>query len=182
MFTITVNDTQAPTIMCPGNVTAVSPNPATPAVVTYSAPIASDNCPGVTAVCNPPSGSSFPPGTTTVTCTATDAVGNQSSCSFTVSVFDIGLQDDAANGVLRWNSSTGAYIYCVPGTTFTGTGVSTVSGSVYTLRHNSVDRRLKGTFDSSLLRGSAALQSFALGRTFTIADRTTTNDNYVCPP
>ena len=38
--------------------------------------------------CVPPSGSVFPLGDTLVTCTATDAEGNQSSCSFTVSVHD----------------------------------------------------------------------------------------------
>src|SRR5262249_38763837 len=37
-----------------------------------------------TYVCSPPSGSSFPVGATTVTCTATDAAGNSASCSFTI--------------------------------------------------------------------------------------------------
>jgi hypothetical protein len=36
--------------------------------------------------CSPPPGSTFPIGTTTVTCTATDASGNGSSASFTVHV------------------------------------------------------------------------------------------------
>src|SRR5262249_29560737 len=39
-----------------------------------------------TPVCNPPSGSTFPIGTTTVTCTVSDACGNTASCSFTVKV------------------------------------------------------------------------------------------------
>src|SRR5207244_1727432 len=47
---------------------------------------AADNCPGVTVACAPPSGSTFPTGTTTVTCTATDAAGNTSACSFNVTV------------------------------------------------------------------------------------------------
>lgn len=38
--------------------------------------------------CVPPSGSSFPAGTTTVDCTATDAVGNAASAAFTVTVVD----------------------------------------------------------------------------------------------
>jgi hypothetical protein len=54
--------------------------------VNYPAPTVSDNCPGATFVCAPASGSSFPLGTTTVTCTATDAHTNQAGCSFTVSV------------------------------------------------------------------------------------------------
>ena len=39
-------------------------------------------------VSSPPSGSTFPVGTTTVTNTATDASGNTTSCSFTVTVTD----------------------------------------------------------------------------------------------
>ena len=37
---------------------------------------AEDDCGEVKVVCEPPSGSSFPPGSTVVTCTATDAAGN----------------------------------------------------------------------------------------------------------
>src|SRR5207253_6678999 len=50
---------------------------------------ASDNCPGSTASCTPPSGSTFPKGTSTVTCQVTDASGNNSTdCTFTVTVAD----------------------------------------------------------------------------------------------
>jgi len=55
------------------------------AVVTYDAP-ANDNCPGVGVVYSRLPGSAFPLGTTTVECTATDAAGNSSSCSFHVTV------------------------------------------------------------------------------------------------
>jgi len=55
------------------------------AKATY-APVASDNCPGVTFACSPASGSTFPVGTTTVTCTATDTSNNTAQCSFTVTV------------------------------------------------------------------------------------------------
>jgi uncharacterized repeat protein (TIGR01451 family) len=87
-FTVTVNDTQPPTITCPANQTrSTDPNQCS-AVVSYPAPAVSDNCPGATAVCSPPSGSTFPKGTTAVTCTATDTSNNSSSCSFTVTVVD----------------------------------------------------------------------------------------------
>ena len=91
-FTVTVNDAQAPTIVCPANVTkATDPNQCA-AVVSYAAPAVADNCPGVGApLCSPLSGSSFPKGTTTVTCTVNDASNNQSSCSFTVTVNDTQL-------------------------------------------------------------------------------------------
>jgi hypothetical protein len=45
-----------------------------------------DGCSATTVVCTPPSGSFFPIGTTPVLCTATDACGNTTSCSFTVTV------------------------------------------------------------------------------------------------
>ena len=83
-FTVTVNDNQPPTISCPGNVTAGSAGGAV--TVNYPAPTASDNCPGVSTNCSPASGSSFPLGTTTVTCTATDVANLTANCSFTVTV------------------------------------------------------------------------------------------------
>jgi len=56
--------------------------------VTYAPPTATSSCgTAITNVtCTPPSGSFFPLGTTTVTCTATDAQGNSASCSFQVIV------------------------------------------------------------------------------------------------
>jgi hypothetical protein len=72
-FTVTVNDTQPPVITCPPNQTAVTPTAADPCAVVNFTTTASDNCPGVVVVCTPPSGTCFPVGVTTVTCTATDA-------------------------------------------------------------------------------------------------------------
>ncbi|PWU17900.1 MAG: hypothetical protein C5B50_10250 [Verrucomicrobia bacterium] len=57
------------------------------ALVWYSAPLAGSSCaPLVSAACQPPSGSLFPIGTSTVQCTAIDALGNAATCSFTVTV------------------------------------------------------------------------------------------------
>src|SRR6185503_12873452 len=50
------------------------------AIVTYGSPMTSGTCGTVT--CSPPSGSFFPIGTTTVTCTATAG----GTCSFTVNI------------------------------------------------------------------------------------------------
>jgi hypothetical protein len=48
---------------------------------------ATDDCdPEPVVVCDPPSGSTFKAGTTTVTCTATDASGNESTSTFDVTV------------------------------------------------------------------------------------------------
>jgi hypothetical protein len=50
---------------------------------------ATDNCdPNPSVSCSPASGSSFPKGTNTVTCTAMDASGNSSNCMFNVIVND----------------------------------------------------------------------------------------------
>jgi hypothetical protein len=86
-FTVTVNDTEKPVIACPANIVTANDPGQCSAVVNYSV-TARDNCPGVTVVSNPPSGSAFPKGTTTVISTATDASGNTASCSFTVTVND----------------------------------------------------------------------------------------------
>ena len=87
-FTVTVNDTQPPTITCPANVTANNTPGMCSAVVTYGAVSATDNCTAPAIMCSQPSGSTFPVGTTTVTCTATDAASNTATCSFTVTVND----------------------------------------------------------------------------------------------
>ncbi|MCU1263813.1 MAG: hypothetical protein JWM21_131 [Acidobacteria bacterium] len=89
-FTVTVQDTQAPTITCPANITQSNDPNQCGATVNYPAPTVSDNCPGATVNCSPASGSFFPVGTTTVTCTASDASANSpdSTCTFTVTVND----------------------------------------------------------------------------------------------
>ena len=86
--TVTVRDNTPPTITCPVNVVTTTAPGQCSAVVNYAAPTTSDNCPGATVSCNPPSGSTFPKGTTTAACTATDASGNTAICSFTVTVND----------------------------------------------------------------------------------------------
>jgi hypothetical protein len=180
-FTVTVQDTQPPTITCPPNQTAVTGQNACPPppcqTVTFPPPVASDNCPGVTVVCNPPAGSCFPVGVTTVTCTATDASGNTATCSFTITTFDTALQDDSDPSIiLLWNSLTGAYRFCCNGITFTGIGKSTIQGCVFTLQHNPADRRVLGRVDKAVHAGTASLQ-FPPGTTrCTITDRNTLND------
>ncbi|MEK7676755.1 MAG: choice-of-anchor D domain-containing protein, partial [Verrucomicrobiota bacterium] len=86
-FTVTVNDTEKPVVTCPGNITVDAAPGQCSATVTFAATV-TDNCPGATVVCSPASGSVFQKGTTTVTCTGTDASGNVSTCSFTVTVND----------------------------------------------------------------------------------------------
>jgi HYR domain len=85
-FTVTVQDTTPPSLVLPGDITVqAGPNGE---AVSYTA-TATDLVDGsVTPSCTPPSGSTFPVGTTTVTCTATDAHGNTATGSFTITVQD----------------------------------------------------------------------------------------------
>lgn len=86
-FNVTVKDDEAPEVTCPAAIEVDNDPGQCGAVVTFAA-TASDNCPGMTVTCDPASGSFFPKGDTLVTCTATDAAGNTSQCSFTVTVND----------------------------------------------------------------------------------------------
>ena len=85
-FTVKVQDTLAPNLAVSANKTAVATS-ANGASVTYTAPTATDIVDGaVAASCDKASGSTFALGTTTVTCTATDAAGNTGTETFTVTV------------------------------------------------------------------------------------------------
>ena len=85
--TVTVIDTEKPVLTVPANIVASAPATQCGAVVTF-APTATDNC-AATVVASPASGSTFAVGTTTVTVTATDAAGNASTGSFSVTVKDV---------------------------------------------------------------------------------------------
>jgi hypothetical protein len=84
-FTVTVSDTEPPVISsCPGDIT-VSANASCEAIVSWDPPDVSDNC-KVTLTSTLLSGSTFPLGITPVTYTATDSIGNKSTCTFNVTV------------------------------------------------------------------------------------------------
>lgn len=86
-FHVTVVDTTPPTISGTPADISVAATSAAGAVVTYTSPTASDLVDGSVPVdCAPASGSTFPLGTTTVTCTATDAHSNTAQTSFHVVV------------------------------------------------------------------------------------------------
>ena len=88
-FTVTVNDTEKPVINgLPANISVSNDAGVCGANVSWTAASATDNCSGVTIVASHVSGQLFPVGTTTVTYTATDAAGNVTTASFTVTVND----------------------------------------------------------------------------------------------
>jgi lysophospholipase L1-like esterase len=76
---------EAPTVSC-GSDLSQSTVGNTGLQVTYAAPTASLGQAPVTVSCSPESGSTFPIGMTTVSCTATDALNRQASCQFRVTV------------------------------------------------------------------------------------------------
>ncbi len=84
-FTVLVRDTIAPVIGVTTNLSTTTANMAG-TTVAYATPTATDAVGVVSLVCSPASGSVFPVGTTTVTCTARDAASNVSTKSFTVTV------------------------------------------------------------------------------------------------
>ena len=109
-----LTDNVPPTMVgCPEDIAKTTTG--TTAVVTYTAPTATDLCstPVVTRTSGLASGAAFPIGVTTVTYTAVDAKGNTDTCTFKVTVTNpntgtiIGTlyNDDNNNGVLDPNEA-----------------------------------------------------------------------------
>jgi hypothetical protein len=73
------------TVNCSSDITVTATSP-TGAVVTFASSASGGCDPAPTVVCNPPSGTTFPIGPTTVTCTASNVCGQTAECSFTVTV------------------------------------------------------------------------------------------------
>jgi hypothetical protein len=87
-FGVTVSDSSGPQFSGMSNITAEANGP-DGSVVNYVSPSALDAVDGPSVVtCAPVSGGMFPLGTTTVTCSASDAHGNTATTSFSVSVVD----------------------------------------------------------------------------------------------
>jgi hypothetical protein len=85
-------DTTAPTLTAVPDVTAEATGP-DGASVAYPLPTASDETDGVVPVtCDPAPGATFPIGSTPVTCRASDAAGNTTTGSFSVTVTGAGPQ------------------------------------------------------------------------------------------
>ncbi|MEO7924520.1 MAG: HYR domain-containing protein [Chitinophagaceae bacterium] len=108
-FTVTVNDVQAPTVTCPANIVRNTDPAACVATIATPNPTISDNCAvtkvtwvmtGATTGTSPATGINYVgtrafnlngttgQGITTITYTVSDAAGNSTQCSFTVTVND----------------------------------------------------------------------------------------------
>lgn len=96
--------------------------------------------------------------------------------------FDVCIQDDSNGNLLRFSAITGDYQFtrCSTGLVLAGTGSLIRRGGVFTLQHYAPDRRVSARIDTSVNRGTASVQIFAQGTTFTIADRNTGNNSCTC--
>jgi hypothetical protein len=116
---VTPVDTTPPVIAAHANVVAEATS-AAGATVSYTSPTATDNANNTIAVdCAPASGSTFPVGSTAITCTAQDAAGNTATpTNFQVIVHDTTAPVIAAasNVVAEATGPTGAVVTFVPPT------------------------------------------------------------------
>lgn len=122
LYTFALGDSIPPEITVPGDITTVTSDPAG-AVVSFDVSATDNADPNPQVACDPASGSTFPIGETTVTCTATDSAGNTATATFKVTVLralDIQVQIDRSGSVDP------------------STGVATVRGTVSCNRATSV--------------------------------------------
>ncbi len=138
-MTVTLVDTTPPTLTLPAAMTVTAVGPLTP--VSYAVSATDNIDASVTPTCNQPSGSSFPVGTTTVNCSATDSHGNTANGSFTITVVDqtAPLLTVPVNQVVGATSSAGAAVaYSVSATDDVSGAVTPscapASGSVFPAR------------------------------------------------
>jgi large repetitive protein len=182
-FTISVSDTENPSIVgLPNNIITNNTPGVCDKVVTWTAPIATDNCSGstITQTAGPASGSAFPIGITTITYTATDAAANSVSASFTITVSDtenpsiVGLPNNiitnntpgVCNKVVTWITPT-ATDNC-PGSTITQTA-GPASGSAFPIGITTI------TYTAT----DAAANSVSASFTITVSD---TEKPTITPP
>jgi hypothetical protein len=114
-FTVTVRrDTIPPDINCPSNIVRCVTNGAVGANITYVVTATDNSGVAPTIACNPPSGAFFPLGTTIVVCRAIDDCGNESKCSFTVTIVDdrkpkLSIRRDGTYVVICWPKTCSCY-------------------------------------------------------------------------
>lgn len=189
-FNVTVTgtpDNSPPVISnCPTQQVTSIPYGQGSGTVAYVVPQATDDRDGSIPVsCTPSAGSQFSRGTTIVSCSATDSAGNQSTCSFSVKVFDVVIQDDGSGDTLLFNSITGDYIFYRCGVnSFTLTGKGTISRQGCLVKLGG-DPKVSATLDSCLIspanRGSATIKPNPIGGWFYLTDSNTTNNTRICP-
>jgi hypothetical protein len=118
-----------------------------------------------------------------VTLTATDSGGATATCNFTVTVWDVAIQDDQSGDILYINSFTGKYLFkrCRGNLALSGTGSLTRVGCKGKLKD---DTRVEAEFDICSIftpnLGSAIVQPSPLGTTFSLKDGNLLNQTNTC--
>jgi len=104
-----------PQLTCPADISVKSVSTAAQ-TVNFDPPMATGGAAPLQTTCTPASGSSFPLGSTTVNCTATDASSKTAMCSFkvTLSGFSIGLTKYEAFGDSLTAGETGRNFLYAP--------------------------------------------------------------------
>lgn len=170
-FTIVVTDNENPIITAPANISVATDSGMCSAIVTFTAPVGTDNCSGATTVQTTglASGAAFPVGTTTQTYVVTDAAGLTSTCSFSITVTDdtppaftcsgnvtscTSVVNNIAPGTVTDNcAGVGTMTYTLSGAT-TGSGSNDASGSTFNVGTTTV------TYTATDVNGNAAGCSF----------------------
>ena len=172
-FTVSVVDTTAPAVTIPTPVTLNSTSNAG-RMVTYAAS-AADLVSGPAAVsCAVPSGSVFPIGQTTVTCSAGDAAGNTASRSFPVTIVDVSAPDltiptalsvdatSASGAVVTFPATATDHAPAAPVVSCTPQSGTTFAIGVTTVRCSAVDaagNRANGQFNVSVTSAAAQINA-----------------------
>ena len=146
IFSSSVVDTHPPTITVPSDMTVLASGPLG-AVVFYNASAIDDIDAAPSLICQPASGATFPVGTTTVSCTATDSSSNTATATFNVTVLA------ALDNVVTLDASAGVH---------PKTGLATLSGTVLCSRpmNGYLSGELSQTVGGTVLHGSFS-RSFA---------------------
>ena len=133
-FTVTVADNQKPTITAPTNVILNLTSTCTASGVALGSPIFNDNCSGAIVTNDAPA--TYPLGVTTVTWTVTDAVGNTSTATQTVTVNDNQrpIITFAAGNTITKSTNSGKCEYVVAAAEFNPT--VTDNCTIATFTHN----------------------------------------------
>ena len=107
-FTVTVLDSENPTISCPQDIVVQVAEGVSTAIVDFTTPLFSDNCPNanIQQTQGLASGSNFPLGTTLNIFEVTDAAGNNQTCSFNVTIETIAPAALTVNGFTLVNADT----------------------------------------------------------------------------
>ena len=98
-----------------------------------------------------------------------------------VPAFDTCLQDDSNGNLFQISLATGAYQFSnCSGLVLGGTGSIVTKGCTVTLQANAPDRRVIVRINPCARTGTASIQVFSSGATFTIIDRNTANNTCAC--